>query len=510
MRRTTPTATPIKGVGYIRNSRLGKRERGNNASVSEQRRIVKQYAEQHGIDLIDIIEEENTSGQTLDRPGWWQARQLVTDGVVQAIVGWDLDRMSRDESWSTMAAVADIEAEGGQVHDRTGRITVGTFEGEAVATLRAMMNRAEWRKIRERNSGNVRRAIIEHGAHLVAPYGYVKPSDGDKVLVVNDDEAPTVQRAFQLRADGWSWPRIAAELNANWAAPRPYKRHGQVAQASWSPHHVRRMVLNRVYTGVAYSGEHEQAGAHDALVSQSLFDKATRVKGRKFSADNSASYLLSGLVRCSGCGYAMVHTRSSRANGASRYYQCQRRKYGCPAPVSVPAAELEAHALDVFKAQVATLRAYRPVADDSAYLAAEAALTEANDGLRLVIKNTLRLGDLPAAEQAMVDDELAAARALVREREAAVTQARTQAAGIDLPADLNADNIDAEPVADQRHLLGLVFVGVAVRKGIGWRESVEHRAQFLGRNEAPSNSTALIPHVVALDWDPPSAGVAAA
>ena len=513
--RTTSTSTELPfeqplAVGYLRNSKLNGRARGTNASATEQRRTVKEIAEQHGFKLVTIVEEEDTSGSTLDRPGWLRCRAMIADGTAHVIVAWDLDRMSRDESWHTMATVADIEAEGGQVFDRTGRITVSTAEGEIVATIRSIGNRGEWRKMRERNMGNVRKAIIEHKAHLGCPFGYTRLAKGEP-LAIDPDESPTVERAFELRADGWSWSRIAVELNEHWAAPRPYKRHEQTRQAVWSGHHVRRMVLNRVYVGTAYNGEHETPKAHDAIVSQSLFDKANRIKGRKFDGDGErASYMLSGLLRCSGCGYTMQHTRQAAKNGGARYYQCQRGRLGCPAPVSLPAAAIEAHALDYLKASVRTLRAYRPVTDDSVYLAAEAALTNANDDLRRAIANSLRLSDLSATEQAMVDDELDAARARVRDAEAAVTEARTAAAGIDLPAGLNLDNIEGEPVAEQRHLIGLVFVAIAVRRSTVWRESVSNRVQFLGRNEAPSNSTALIPHVVGLDWNPASARVTAA
>ena len=100
-------------------------------------------------------------------------------------------------------------------------------------------------------------------------------------------------------------------------------------------------MVKRVYLGEAASGEFVRPGAHPALVSAKLWQaaNATLTTARQRT---DQGYLLSGLCRCSGCGYVMQHSNTSSGYG---YYRCSQRQEGsrgrCPVRVTVaaPAAE---------------------------------------------------------------------------------------------------------------------------------------------------------------------------
>src|SRR5262249_39149469 len=132
---------------------------------------------------------------------------------------------------------------------------------------------------------------------------------------------------------------IATALNESGAKPRPYKRDGQVRQAVWTHRTVRQLVQSEVYTGVAFNGGHRTEGAHEAIVKPELYQAANETKGVK-PLRRAGGYLLSGLVRCSGCGYAMTY---GSQNG-KLYLRCRSAQHGdgrCPEPATCPAEPLE-------------------------------------------------------------------------------------------------------------------------------------------------------------------------
>jgi L-alanine-DL-glutamate epimerase-like enolase superfamily enzyme len=75
-----------------------------------------------------------------------------------------------------------------------------------------------------------------------------------------------VLRAFELRAEGWPFQRIAERLNER--AP------GRADGRPWTATSVERMIRRRVYRGIAHWGEHENRRAHPALVSEELWHAA--------------------------------------------------------------------------------------------------------------------------------------------------------------------------------------------------------------------------------------------
>ena len=100
--------------------------------------------------------------------------------------------------------------------------------------------------------------------------------------------------------------KIAAELNAKWLPPRPTTRKGTTWQAEWTHTTVAQMLRQEVYTAwraASPTASPAPPGTHHTG-KWTLMGAARGVK----HASPEEGYTLSGLVRCSGCGYAMTHT----------------------------------------------------------------------------------------------------------------------------------------------------------------------------------------------------------
>jgi DNA invertase Pin-like site-specific DNA recombinase len=499
---TRPSGKPF--VPYGRISKLNGRTKGDNVSIEEQEREIKRVAHVYKLKLLpELVSDEDVTGATFDRPGWEKAISLVQSGKAAGIVAFDLKRISRGKTAEVLLMVEDVEAVGGQIYDSNGIVSVEDADAELITTVKAMIARREWREKRSYLTGSVRNAI-ERGVHLSAPFGYRKRErqQGEKStkLLVQPEEAAQVRRAFELRAGGHTWPAIAQALNESGTKPRPYKRDGQVRQAVWTHKTVRQIVGNEVYLGVAYNGDHRHPGAHEAIVTPELYARANKTKGTK-PVGPPGGYLLTGLVRCSGCGYAMTHA----VEGGRRYYRCRAAQHGdgrCPAPASVPAEDVETFVAGRFTDEYLGT-SWAADRDDAQVSATLAAVETAKGRLAAAMRLKVELGDEASeTELELADEQIAAARASLRQAEQALVEARMSARGAELPTELDADlfaKATRDDVAEARHWLSLVYRCVVVRPARVWREPAADRARIVHVDDAPADSTRLIAFVVGLD-----------
>jgi site-specific DNA recombinase len=224
------------------------------------------------------------------------------------------------------------------------------------------------------------------------PYGYDK--DDDKRLVPDSSRAPFVLRAFELRAEGWPFQRIADRLNEQ--AP------GRVDGRPWTASSVERTIRRRVYRGIAHWGEHENRRAHPALVSEELWHAAQRrVQHYSKQRQGADVALLHGIVRCAGCRFLMSRALHESRGYRRHYYRCRVHRVSgiCLAPAIVRADgvdAIEAYVEDVVCAELERRAgSYIGVADSDALteaLAESAAAREDLEAMRRDVSARRRLG----------------------------------------------------------------------------------------------------------------------
>jgi DNA invertase Pin-like site-specific DNA recombinase len=493
-----PKKSDIKPFArYGRTSRLNGRDASDNISREDQFEAVDRSAAT--FDLPTLPEEfyDTSSGATFERPEWERAIALIRDGKAGGIIAFNLKRIGRAKTAEMLAMVEEVESLGGRLYDQTGRVSVDDADAELITTVKAMMGRREWRERRAYLLASVENAI-DRGVHLDAPYGYARPerAKGEKAspLVINEQEAPAVRRMFELRADGHSWPAIATELNGTGYRPRPWRRHGRTMQAQWTGKVVRQIVGNEVYLGTAYNGQHRHPGAHPAIIKDlDLFARANKAKGVKPQGPKDG-YSLTGLPRCSGCGYVMLHS----VERGRRYYRCKSGQHGngrCPAPASVPAEQLEEYVLGEYECRFIGIEMEASDAEDAL---GQALAHQAN--VKAAMKRTTKLLNRAESdsEREVYEEELADLGVELREADDGVVAAHQQRHGVDIDPNLDADGLRDMPAPEQRRLFSEAFACVVVWPAAAWREPAADRARILSRNEAPSDSTGLIARVAGL------------
>jgi DNA invertase Pin-like site-specific DNA recombinase len=491
---------PLKLDGIVRVSKTGERE--TLRSPAQQESDIRRWAKDNGHEIVHVhVAIDETGAKKTGHPAIEAAKARALGGVVDGVIAPYLSRFTRNTVYGLETVQALLDA-GKHFFSPDCPFDLRTPEGEKYLTDKLADARYEWRKLRA-NFGRGVEEAIERGSHLQAGYGYAKANGKGSGLIVVEAEAEQVKRAFELRAAGHSWAAIAEQLNASGAAPRPYKRDGQVQQAVWTHKTTRHLVVGKgpkrewsVYLGMAFNGKQCVEGAHPAIVSPELFAAANDTKGTK-PVGPDEGYLLSGLLRCAGCGYSMAH--ASEKGG--RYYRCRSAQHGagrCPEPASVPAigTVVRGDYVQGIEEAVWTRFTYEhldnksnPIEDDGRVDAAKAAKAKAAHVTKQARKLFL-LAETPS-EEAAAEREVKDAQRAERDADDELAEANAQARGGRLPARLTTELAFHAPVSEQRHWLSLVYGAIAVRKARVWREPAEARAQVFARDEVPTDLTAL-------------------
>jgi hypothetical protein len=257
-----------------------------------------------------------------------------------------------------------------------------------------------------------------------------------------------------------------------------------------------------VYRGWAYSKPHVNKAAHPPLIDPDTWARVEAARGVKHDRP-AEGYELTGLVRCAGCGYAMMHN----TDHGRRYYRCKRRtvsKDRCPAGTNIPAAELETLVMQQFAREYlgdSEEAAGEPVTQDESQ-----ALTEveaANAHMQAVVDTWADVravtGKLTADQAARQGNDIRAASARVSAAEGALYDLRAAIRGNDLLGPLTLAIFNDASADERRHYMSLMYRAVVCRPADGWREDVSKRFTILRAvGEAPVNGIPLIRAVVSL------------
>ncbi len=106
-----------------------------------------------------------------------------------------------------------------------------------------------------------------------APYGYRRGGEGEKPLMVDDDEAEVVRMIFREYLQTRSTGKVVSYLHSKGV----YTRKGN----RWSRQAIAIILSNRTYRGRVSYGDVETQGLHDPIIDPSLFYKANALRDRK-------------------------------------------------------------------------------------------------------------------------------------------------------------------------------------------------------------------------------------
>ncbi len=346
---TKPVVRKLRCAVYTRKSSEEGLEQEFN-SLHAQREACEPYIasqRSEGWVLVrDQYDDGGISGGTLDRPALQRLLADIEDGLIDVVVVYKIDRLSR----SLMDFARLVE-----VFDRNGVTFVSvtqsfnTTTSMGRLTLNILLSFAQFERevTAERIRDKVRASRMK-GMWMggVPPYGYRVE---DRKLAVDEERAPQVRWMFARFLEIGSATELAREVaKRNLRTPKGNRIDKK---------YLYRLLNNRAYIGEAVHKGQSYPGEHAAIIDRETWDKVHAILAespRKRAARTRAETpaLLKGLLYGpDGAAFSPTHTR--KGGRLYRYYVSQTvLKHGagsCPVG-RVPAGEIEATVIDQLRA----------------------------------------------------------------------------------------------------------------------------------------------------------------
>ncbi|MCF6329609.1 MAG: recombinase family protein [Henriciella sp.] len=296
--------------------------------------------------IREHYDDGGVSGGTLERPGLKLLLADIEDGLIDVVVVYKIDRLSRSlMDFSKLVEVFDRN----NVTFVSVTQSFNTTTSMGRLTLNILLSFAQFERevtgerIRDKIAASRKKGMWMGGT---VPLGYdVK----DRKLVINKGEAKMVRMVFERFIEIGSATVLARELRADGITSKQGK--------PISKGYLYRILNNRVYIGEAVHKGDSYPGQHKGIIPRKLWDKVHAIlteSPRKRASNTRAQTpaLLKGLLwGPDGAAFSPTHTR--KKNRLYRYYVSQtvlRHGAGmCPVG-RVPAAEIEAAVIDQLRA----------------------------------------------------------------------------------------------------------------------------------------------------------------
>ena len=190
-----------------------------------QRAAIEGWAARQGVRVLSWHIDQGVGGATPieDRPGLLAALRDLEDLDAGLVVVAKWDRLARDIMVAAMVERM-VERVGARIVSADG---VGVGDGPEAALMRAMVQAFaayERALIRARTSAALRALRAKGQRAGEVPMGY-RLGEDKKALLEDAGEVEAIGQARKLRSEGWSFRRIATEMERRGLRPRGTRWH---------------------------------------------------------------------------------------------------------------------------------------------------------------------------------------------------------------------------------------------------------------------------------------------
>lgn len=283
--------------GYVRVSTDNQLE---NYSIDEQSERIKAYCKAKGWNLIKIYTDGGYSGGNTNRPALQQMISDLENNLVDIIVVYKLDRLSRSQKDTLMLIEDWFIAKNVDFISINENFDTSTPFGRAMIGILSVFAQLEKDQITERFTmgriGRAKNGLYHGGGTAPTGYNYV---DGN--LIINEHEAIQVKEVFNRFLEGQSINAIQRHMSQSYT-----NQHG-----SWASHTLVLNVLkNDVYIGNVKFKKESYKGKHEPIITLEVFHKVQKLLTNQSRYDRNpitktpfrANHILSSIVYCKRCG----------------------------------------------------------------------------------------------------------------------------------------------------------------------------------------------------------------
>jgi len=297
---------------------------GEGLGVKRQEEDGRAEAEKRGWEVVEVYCDNDVSAtRGKARPSYVRMIRAIESGHVQAIVVWDIDRLTR-----TPREIEDVidlsERYGLAVGVVGGREDIGTSDGRLLLRIKASIARREVEQMSKRLKRKYEENATEGRPHGRAPYGMMRVDGRD---VPDPETAPVLRELASRVLEGGSLRSIARDLTERRVmSPGDEQRVRALVKSGmseddaraevdasptpWNSTVIRQLLVRPAYAGLRqYQGRIVGSTNGQAVFDQDTHDRLvallTDPSRRQNYRGREPRYLLGGIARCGRCGGAM-------------------------------------------------------------------------------------------------------------------------------------------------------------------------------------------------------------
>lgn len=361
MKMKQPYNTTIYNTAlYLRLSRDDELQ-GESGSIQTQRMMLREYAREHSLNVVDEYIDDGWSGTNFDRPSFQRMIDDIEDGKINCVVTKDLSRLGRNYILTGQYTEIYFPSKG--VRYIAINDNVDTINGEnELAPFLNILNEMHARQ----TSKKVKAAMhtrFANGAHYgaYAPIGYIKDPDKVGHLLVDEETKWIIEKIFDLAVHGAGAARITRLLIEE-QIPTPawynFKRNGTFAHVfegadesktyMWTVAQVKSILKDENYIGNSVHNKQSNISfknkkkvrkpqeewyrvenTHEAIIEKDVFLQVQeQIASRRRIGKDGKTQIFAGLIKCADCGWSLAYGENKQVKTPYGYYHCSKNGQG--------------------------------------------------------------------------------------------------------------------------------------------------------------------------------------
>ena len=341
--------------------RLSRDEDDELNSLTNQRKIIYEYAVTNGHEVVGESFDDNVSGMHFNREGIDKIYEVVEAGKIEAIIVKDLSRLGRHRT-QTALFIDYLREHDVRVLSATENIDTFNENDDLIIGFKGLVNDFYARDGSRRVRTGYRQKQKE-GIVTIPPFGYFKDKNTKKVVVV-EESAETVRLIFSAYVGGSGIKAIARTLNEQRRKTPalmqmellnkrlPNTQDGILKKYLWDATMVARILRDESYIGtlICHKSERnkinktfrftdtEEQFRHEnylpMIVTREIWEQAQALLAERKEKNvragaNRGILRYGGLLRCKDCGRTFIGKRIKLKSGERVAYVCDTyHRYG--------------------------------------------------------------------------------------------------------------------------------------------------------------------------------------
>jgi DNA invertase Pin-like site-specific DNA recombinase len=325
-----------KVVIYLRLSK----EDGDDesSSISNQRKILTEYAEKNGFEIVDEYVDDGESGYTMSRPDFNRLKKDLNYNKVHTVLVKDTSRIGRHNA-RVQLFLENILEDGKRVITVSEGYDTMKPETHKYIGLHTWVNESFIIETSQKIKASIK-SLQKEGKWLCnVPYGYIKDKNDKYKYYIDETTAPYVKLIFDLYINGDGINAVAKKIT-EMNVPTPSmikkmnaesngKQYKGAVRSMWDQTAIRRIIKNEFYIGTLVLGKtkarsingkqvdqsrenmHVFENAHESIIDKQTFELAQelikRRRNNNYRGDSKQkSSIFSRMLECADCGKLLV------------------------------------------------------------------------------------------------------------------------------------------------------------------------------------------------------------